>query len=75
MKESILAATGQPANIGYFSSIGDFNYLGTRTRLPTYVFGAAGENYHGADENVVLSTVVETSLVIYDFLVRTLVNS
>lgn len=75
MKESILAATEQTANIGYFSSIGDFNYLGTRTRLPTYVFGAAGENYHGADENVVLSTVVDTSLVIYDFLVRTLVNS
>ncbi len=75
IKESIVTVTGRPANIGYFSSIGDFNYLGTRSRLPTYVFGADGENYHGADEFVVLDTVVQTALVIYDFLVRTLVNS
>jgi len=75
IKESIQAVTGGTANIAYFSSIGDFNYLGTRSRLPTYVFGAAGENYHSADEYVVLDTVVDTARVIYDFLVRVLVNA
>ncbi|WP_205687660.1 M20 family metallopeptidase [Clostridiisalibacter paucivorans] len=72
IKESILKATGKDANIAYFSSIGDFNYLGSRVGIPTFVFGPDGENYHTSDEYVNLNTVVDTAKVIYDFLLRTL---
>lgn len=72
IKESILSAAGTEPNIGYFSSVGDFNYLGSRAKLPTYVFGPKGDNYHSADEYVDLDTVVKTAEVIYDFLKRVL---
>lgn len=72
LQESIAKVTGSEAKISYFSSIGDFNYLGTRANIPTFVFGPSGENYHTADEYVNISSVVKTSEVIYDFLVRTL---
>lgn len=73
IKESILNATGLDANIAYFSSVGDFNYLGSRVKVPTFVFGPNGENYHSADEYVDLNTVVKSALVIYDFLINVLV--
>jgi len=74
MNESILAATGEKGTVAYFASIGDFNYLGSRVKLPTYVFGPDGKNFHTADEYVNLDSVVKTSEVIYAFLKRTLVN-
>ncbi|AZO96349.1 M20 family peptidase [Halocella sp. SP3-1] len=73
IKESIQAATSQEANIAYFSSVGDFNYLGSRTKIPTYVMGPSGENYHSADEYVELDSVVKTANIIYNFLVNVLV--
>ncbi|WP_053956237.1 M20 family metallopeptidase [Inediibacterium massiliense] len=67
--KSIQKTCGKEPNVGYFSSIGDFNYLGARLKVPTFVFGPDGENYHTADEYVKIHTVVETAQVIYTFLV------
>ena len=73
ISESINHITGKEPAIKYFQSIGDFNYLGTRLNVPTFVFGPHGGNHHTADEYVYVDTVTETSKVVYDFLVRTLV--
>lgn len=75
IKESILSVTGKKGAIAYVNSIGDFNYLGSRAKVPTYVFGPTGENFHSADEYVNLNTVVKTGEVIYDFLKRVLVEN
>ncbi len=72
--ESIVSVTGEKSNIAYFASIGDFNYLGSRVKVPTYVFGPDGANFHTADEYVNIDSVVKTSEVIYAFLKRTLVE-
>ena len=74
IKESILSATGHQAKIAYFSSVGDFNYLGSRAKLPTYIFGPQGKNYHSPDEYVELNTIVKTAEVIYDFLKKVLIR-
>ncbi len=74
LMESINEITGTTVDIQYFSSIGDFNYLGTRAGIPTFVFGPSGENYHTADEYVNLNSVVETSEVIYKFLEKNLIK-
>lgn len=74
LKESIKEITGKSARIDYFSSIGDFNYLGTRVNIPTFVFGPSGENYHKSDEYVNFSSVVSTAKVIFRFLEKTLVR-
>jgi len=74
LQNSILSVTNKEGEIAYFSSIGDFNYLGSRAKLPTYVFGTDGENYHTADEYVLIDSVVKTTEVIYDFLVKMLVS-
>ncbi len=68
MKESIRNVTGLDPTIGYFPSIGDFNYLGSRVKVPTYVFGPDGGNFHSSDEYVDLESVVKTAEVIYDYL-------
>ncbi|SFG42865.1 succinyl-diaminopimelate desuccinylase [Halopelagius inordinatus] len=53
--------TGTDPAYGYFSSVGDFNYLGDRAGLPTVILGPDGENIHGAGEFVVLDDVVEVA--------------
>jgi acetylornithine deacetylase/succinyl-diaminopimelate desuccinylase-like protein len=68
MKRSIQEVTGQPPVINYFPSIGDFNYLGSRAKIPTYVFGPHGGNFHGPDEYVQLESVIQTSKVIAEYL-------
>lgn len=73
-RRSVLDVTDRKANIAYFSSVGDFNYLGARAKLPTFVFGPNGKNYHSADEYVELDTVVKTAEVIYNYLVKVLVD-
>ncbi len=74
LKQSIKDVTGIAANIDYFSSIGDFNYLGTRADLPTYVFGPMGENFHSADEFVYIDTAARTAETIYDYLIKILLD-
>lgn len=71
--DSIQKVTGTDANIAYFSSIGDFNHIGARMKIPTFVFGSQGKNYHMADEYVLLSSVEKTAEVLFDYLVRLLV--
>ena len=73
LQNSIEEVTGRKAAIDYFSSIGDFNYLGTRLKIPTFVFGPSGDNFHSSDEYVEIDSVVKTSEVIYNFLERMLV--
>lgn len=72
--QAVRDVTGKEANISYFQSIGDFNYLGTRLGAPALIFGADGENYHSADEYVQMDTVVQTAEILYRFLEKTMVN-
>ncbi|WP_137283997.1 M20 family metallopeptidase [Halorussus salinisoli] len=53
----------EPA-IGYFASVGDFNYLGDRADLPTVILGPDGENIHGAGEFVYADEVVEIAEIV-----------
>ncbi|SES82833.1 succinyl-diaminopimelate desuccinylase [Natronincola peptidivorans] len=73
MKSTMEKVVGKPAKITYFPSIGDFNSLGDRAKLPTYVFGPVGKNYHSADEYVEIDSVVKTAEIIYHYLVEILV--
>ena len=72
--ESIERMCGHKASISYFQSIGDFNYLGSRLNAPAIIFGAEGENFHGADEYSTISSIIKTADTIYDFLVKVLTN-
>jgi succinyl-diaminopimelate desuccinylase len=71
--ESIKKTTGTNANIAYFSSIGDFNRIGSRMKIPTFVFGPQGKNYHMSDEYVLISSVIKTAEILFDYLVEVLV--
>lgn len=71
--DSICQVTGIDPSISYFSSIGDFCYLGTRLDAPAVIFGADGKNYHSKDEYVLLDSVHQTAQILYDFLEKTLV--
>lgn len=70
--ESIVDICDCEPNISYFQSIGDFNYLGSRLNAPAIIFGAEGENFHGADEYATISSIVKTADIIYNFLVKVL---
>ncbi|MDW7667725.1 MAG: M20/M25/M40 family metallo-hydrolase [Bacillota bacterium] len=72
--ESIEKVTNKKPNISYFSSIGDFNYIGSRLKIPTFVFGPGGERYHSSNEYVNIDDVLKTSQIIYDYLERLLVK-
>lgn len=72
MMTSIKDITGRDGKISYFQSIGDFNYIGSRLNVPTFVFGPGGANYHSADEYVYLDDVMKTAEVIYDYLITIL---
>jgi succinyl-diaminopimelate desuccinylase len=72
--ESVRSISGKEPSFSYFKSIGDFNYLGTRIGAPALIFGAAGENFHATDEYAQLESVWQTAKILYDFLVRILVD-
>ena len=72
--ESIKDVCDREASISYFQSIGDFNHLGSRLNVPAIIFGAEGENIHGADEYATISSIVNTANIIYNFLVKVLIN-
>jgi len=65
--ESIETVAGEKPTLNHFSSIGDFNYVGSRLKIPTLVFGPNGKNYHSPNEYVLIDSVVKTSEVLYDF--------
>jgi acetylornithine deacetylase/succinyl-diaminopimelate desuccinylase family protein len=73
LMKSIQEVTGKKTQIEYFSSIGDFNNIAS-CGIPTFVFGPDGGNFHSPDEYVLIDSVVLTSKVIYDFLLRVLAN-
>jgi acetylornithine deacetylase/succinyl-diaminopimelate desuccinylase-like protein len=56
--------TGKDPAIGYFASVGDFNYFGHRADLPTVIIGPNGENIHGAGEFVYTDEVVDVARVV-----------
>jgi succinyl-diaminopimelate desuccinylase len=56
--------TGTDPALGYFASVGDFNYLGDRADLPTVIVGPDGENIHGAGEFVYTDQVVEVTEIV-----------
>jgi len=72
--ESIKVICDNEPSISYFQSIGDFNHLGSRLNVPAIIFGAEGANIHGADEYATVSSIVKTANIIYDFLVKVLIN-
>ena len=72
--ESCKDVTGLDTSITYFQSIGDFCYLGTRISAPCIIFGAAGENYHTNDEYTTIDSLIKTSAILYDYLVRLLIK-
>ena len=56
--------TGTTPDVGYFSSVGDFNYFGDRADLPTVILGPDGGNIHGAGEFVYTDEVVEVARIV-----------
>lgn len=75
LSNAVEAASGKTPALGYFASIGDFNYLGTRLGgTPTFVFGPDGDNFHGADEYVELETAYLTAVTVYEFLKNILLD-
>jgi succinyl-diaminopimelate desuccinylase len=65
--QSVKQVTGVDAAVRYFPSIGDYNYLGTRLNAPCLIFGAAGENFHSADEYATVDSLTGTTAVLYDY--------
>lgn len=65
--ESIEMVAEKRPTLNHFSSIGDFNYVGSRLKIPTLVFGPNGKNYHSPNEYVCIDSVVKTSEVLYNF--------
>ncbi len=72
--ESVEEASKKKCTIDYFKSIGDFNYVGSRLKVPTIIFGPDGGNYHTSNEYVIIDTVIETALSIYNYLCNLLCN-
>lgn len=68
LQEVIKNVAGQYGEIKYFSSIGDFNHLGTRTNAPAIIFGPYGKNYHSPDEWVSIDSLLKTCQVVYKLL-------
>lgn len=58
------AVTGEAPEIGYFRSVGDFNYLGHRASLPTVILGPDGGNIHKAGEYVDLADTVDVARIL-----------
>ena len=61
LADAARTVAGTEPAYGYFSSVGDFNYLGDRAGLPTVIIGPDGENIHGAGEFVYTDEVVEVA--------------
>ncbi len=72
--ESVEEVSRRKCTIDYFKSIGDFNYIGSRLKVPTIIFGPDGGNYHTCNEYVKIDTVIDTALSIYNYLSNILCN-
>ncbi len=68
LEKAVEKVCGRPANAAYFQSIGDFNHIGGKLKIPTVLFGADGKNFHSSDERVDLSSAMEVTLSISEFI-------
>lgn len=64
LQRATQSVAGVEPALGYFASVGDFNYLGDRAGLPTVIIGPDGENIHGAGEFVYTDEVVEVTEIV-----------
>lgn len=64
LRTGVEEVTGEDPAIGYFASVGDFNYFGHRAGLPTVIIGPDGENIHGAGEFVYTDEVVDVARIV-----------
>ncbi|WP_248905612.1 M20 family metallopeptidase [Halocatena marina] len=64
LSTAVETVTGDEPAIGYFASVGDFNYFGHRAELPTVIVGPDGENIHGAGEFVYTDEVVDVAHIV-----------
>lgn len=64
LRAGVERITGTDPTIGYFASVGDFNYFGHRADLPTVIIGPDGENIHGAGEFVYTDEVVDVARIV-----------
>nr|WP_276280523.1 M20/M25/M40 family metallo-hydrolase [Halorussus sp. DT72] len=64
LQDATREVAGVDPELGYFASVGDFNYLGDRAGLPTVIVGPDGENIHGAGEFVYTDEVVEVAEIV-----------
>ncbi|WP_158055487.1 M20 family metallopeptidase [Halorussus halophilus] len=64
LQQATRSVAGVEPALGYFASVGDFNYLGDRAGLPTVIIGPDGENIHGAGEFVYTDEVVEVTEIV-----------
>ncbi len=68
LENTVEDVCGKPANLAYFQSIGDFNHIGGKLKIPTVLLGADGDNFHSSDERVNLSSALEITHIISEFL-------
>ncbi len=61
LEDTVFRVCGRPANKAYFQSIGDFNHIGGKLKIPTVLLGAEGENFHSSDERVDLKSALEVA--------------
>ena len=54
------------------SSVGDFNLFGTRSRVPTLVFGPGGGNVHTPNEFFNKDEIIDSANIIPAFLMKEL---
>ena len=66
LEDTVFRVCGRPANKAYFQSIGDFNHIGGKLKIPTVLLGAEGENFHSSDERVDLKSALFVSDVLSD---------
>jgi len=52
--------------------MGDFNYLGSRTDIPTIVFGPTGKKFHSSNEYVEIDSLYTVAEIMYAYLEKIL---
>ncbi len=67
LEKTVEEVCGCEPDIAYFQSIGDFNHIGGKLKIPTVLLGADGENFHSSDERVDLNSATEIANIISEF--------
>jgi acetylornithine deacetylase/succinyl-diaminopimelate desuccinylase-like protein len=64
LQAATTAVTGESPALGYFESVGDFNYLCHRAGIPTVVLGPTGGNIHSTGEWVDTAETVSVARIL-----------